>query len=210
MTHSEKKLVKRGIVLPLVYAVVIAVIYVSVFNFVDTPFKSDETVISAAQTQEITEITEFDGEINADTIRKSALSAITNDCIIGTINIGDTSYPIIYNAGAANAVGKFNINKNDTVVGEIGCCFMEVYKDNSAKMRLLAPGDTITIDTYYASYEYTVVETYTAENDSDLNKAGAGTGRALVLYTDSSVATGISNEYYVCVAEMSSGCKVNA
>ena len=101
----------------------------------------------------------------------------------------------------------FNKLENNSV---IGTCFAEVYKNNSAKIKLASEGDTINIDTFYSSYEYTIKSIYTAHNKYELKNAGAGLSRTLVLYTDNSVGAGISNEYYVCVAVMKSGAKVNA
>ena len=71
----------------------------------------------------------------------------------------------------------------------------KVYKNNSAKIKLASEGDTINIDTFYSSYEYTIKNIYTAHNKHELKNAGAGLSRALVLYTDSSVGAGISNAY---------------
>ena len=83
-------------------------------------------------------------------------------------------------------------------------------KTTVLKIKLASKGDLINIDTFYSSYEYEVIKTLTVKNDYELKKVGAGLSRALVLYTDNSVGAGISNEYYVCVAVMKTGTKVNA
>ena len=142
--------------------------------------------------------------------KKSSFNKLENNSVIGTISVGDESLPLIYKADKVNANERFNINIGSSLPGEIGTCFTEVYKNNSAKIKLASKGDTINIDTFYSSYEYTIKSIYTAHNKHELKNAGAGLSRALVLYTDSSVGAGISNEYYVCVAVMKSGAKVNA
>ena len=87
---------------------------------------------------------------------------------------------------------------------DISESMLKIAKENEVE------GDLINIDTFYSSYEYEVIKTLTVKNDYELKKVGAGLSRALVLYTDNSVGAGISNEYYVCVAVMKTGTKVNA
>ena len=155
-------------------------------------------------------ITSFDIKEENGSIKKSSFNKLENNSVIGKISVGDESLPLIYKADKVNANERFNINIGSSLPGEIATCFAEVYKNNSAKIKLASEGDTINIDTFYSSYEYTIKSIYTAHNKHELKNAGAGLSRALVLYTDNSVGAGISNEYYVCVAVMKSGAKVNA
>ena len=166
--------------------------------------------MAAEQGKQVNEITSFDIKEENGSIKKSSFNKLENNSVIGKISVGDESLPLIYKADKINANERFNINIGSSLPGEIGTCFAEVYKNNSAKIKLASEGDTINIDTFYSSYEYTIKSIYTAHNKYELKNAGAGLSRTLVLYTDNSVGAGISNEYYVCVAVMKSGAKVNA
>ena len=179
MTKNEKRLLIKGILLPIFIAIILSALYVGIVNTF-TPVSTAQT--AAEQEAEVNEITSFDIKEENGAIKKSSFNKLEDNSVIGTLSVGDESLPLIYKA-----------NKN-----------------NSAKIKLASEGDTINIDTFYSSYEYTIESTYTVKNRHELEQAGAGLSRALVLYTDNSVGTGISDEYYVCVAVMKSGAKVNA
>lgn len=209
MTKNEKRLIKSGIVTPLIISIILAIIYVTVFgNFVFD--NGGKTQIANSDDNCLSQVTEFDGSPVADTIKKSSLKGVVSNAIIGNIEIDNDSFDLINNADSFFALDRFNINVGNTLPGETGVCFAEVYKNHASSIKLLASGDTVNINTFYSSYEYTVEDTYTVKNLHDLKNAGAGLGRALVLYTDNSVGAGISNEYFVCVATMKSGAKVEA
>lgn len=207
MTKNEKRLLINGILLPIFIAVILSVSYVGIVNML-TPDKSFQ--MAAEQGAKVNEITSFDIKEENGNIKKSSFNKLEGNSIIGNLSVDDESLPLIYHADKVNANEKFNINIGSSLPGEIGTCFAEVYKNNSAKIKLASEGDTINIDTFYSSYEYTIKSTFTVKNRHELEKCGAGLSRALVLYTDNSVGAGISNEYYVCVAVMKSGTKVNA
>lgn len=207
MTKNEKRLLINGILLPIFIAVILSVSYLGIVNML-TPDKSFQ--MAAEQGAKVNEITSFDIKEENGNIKKSSFNKLEGNSIIGTLSVDDESLLLIYQADKVNANEKFNINIGSSLPGEIGTCFAEVYKNNSAKIKLASEGDTINIDTFYSSYEYTIKSTFTVKNRHELEKCGAGLSRALVLYTDNSVGAGISNEYYVCVAVMKSGTKVNA
>lgn len=207
MTKNEKRLLINGILLPIFIAIILSVLYVGIVNTL-TPAKSFQ--MAAEQEAKVNEITSFDIKEENGVIKKSSFNKLGDNSVIGTLSVGDESLPLIYKADKINANERFNINIGSSLPGEIGVCFAEVYKNNSAKIKLASEGDIINVDTFYSSYEYTIKSIYTAKNKHELKKAGAGLSRALVLYTDNSVGAGISDVYYVCVAVMKSGAKVNA
>lgn len=209
MTKNEKRLLINGIVFPLIIAVIISAVYIYTCSLVQSPQSKAAESADSVYSGETVEAPEFNGEIKDNTIKKSQIAEIQDDTLIGNMTVEDETFPIIYNAGSANAIDKLNI-KGDKLIGEVGVCFMEIYKNNSAKIKLLAPGEKLTADTFYSSYEYTVKETYTVSDERELSKAGAGLGRAVVIYTDNSVGAGISSEYYVVVAQMTDGTKIAA
>lgn len=207
MTKNEKRLVLNGIFLPVILAIILSVLFVGSVDILES---NNSFINASVQNNEIKKITSLDIKEENGIIAKSSFQKLGADSIIGNVNFEDKSLPLIYNASVVNANDKFNIDLNSTLPGEIGPCFAQVYKNNSSKIKLASKGDLINIDTFYSSYEYEVTKTLTVKNDYELKKVGAGLSRALVLYTDNSVGAGISNEYYVCVAVMKTGTKVNA
>lgn len=207
MTKNEKRLVLNGIFLPVVLAIILSVLFVGSVDILES---NNSFINASVQSDEIKKVTSLDIKEENGIIAKSSFQKLEANSIIGNVNFEDKSLPLIYSANAVNANDKFNIDLNSTLPGEIGPCFAQVYKNNSSKIKLASKGDLINIDTFYSSYEYEVIKTLTVKNDYELKKVGAGLSRALVLYTDNSVGAGISNEYYVCVAVMKTGTKVNA
>lgn len=207
MTKNEKRLVLNGIFLPVVLAIILSVLFVGSVDILES---NNSFINASVQSDEIKKVTSLNIKEENGIIAKSSFQKLEANSIIGNVNFEDKSLPLIYNASAVNANDKFNIDLNSTLPGEIGPCFAQVYKNNSSKIKLASKGDLINIDTFYSSYEYEVIKTLTVKNDYELKKVGAGLSRALVLYTDNSVGAGISNEYYVCVAVMKTGTKVNA
>lgn len=207
MTKNEKRLVLNGIFLPVVLAIILSVLFVGSVDILES---NNSFINASVQSDEIKKVTSLDIKEENGIIAKSSFQKLEANSIIGNVNFEDKSLPLIYNVSAVNANDKFNIDLNSTLPGEIGPCFAQVYKNNSSKIKLASKGDLINIDTFYSSYEYEVIKTLTVKNDYELKKVGAGLSRALVLYTDNSVGAGISNEYYVCVAVMKTGTKVNA
>lgn len=207
MTKNEKRLVLNGIFLPVVLAIILSVLFVGSVDILES---NNSFINASVQSDEIKKVTSLDIKEENGIIAKSSFQKLEANSIIGNVNFEDKSLPLIYNASVVNANDKFNIDLNSTLPGEIGPCFAQVYKNNSSKIKLASKGDLINIDTFYSSYEYEVIKTLTVKNDYELKKVGAGLSRALVLYTDNSVGAGISNEYYVCVAVMKTGTKVNA
>lgn len=207
MTKNEKRLVLNGIFLPVVLAIILSVLFVGSVDILES---NNSFINASVQNDEIKKVTSLDIKEENGIIAKSSFQKLEANSIIGNVNFEDKSLPLIYNASTVNANDKFNIDLNSTLPGEIRPCFAQVYKNNSSKIKLASKGDLINIDTFYSSYEYEVIKTLTVKNDYELKKVGAGLSRALVLYTDNSVGAGISNEYYVCVAVMKTGTKVNA
>lgn len=207
MTKNEKRLVLNGIFLPVVLAIILSVLFVGSVDILES---NNSFINASVQSDEIKKVTSLGIKEENGIIAKSSFQKLEANSIIGNVNFEDKSLPLIYNASAVNANNNFNIDLNSTLPGEIGPCFAQVYKNNSSKIKLASKGDLINIDTFYSSYEYEVIKTLTVKNDYELKKVGAGLSRALVLYTDNSVGAGISNEYYVCVAVMKTGTKVNA
>ena len=208
MTKNEKRLIKSGIVIPVVISILLAVCYILISSNLGT-VDAQNIEIANIESASDSKIVKYDGEKDSTAAIASLKDMGKNYCL-GDIEVGNDTFELMYNADPYTACDRFNINIGNTLVGETGTCFAEVYKNHASSIKLLAKGDTININTFYSSYEYTVEDAYTVKNLHDLKNAGAGLGRALVLYTDNSVGAGISDEYFVCVATMKTGEKIGA
>lgn len=207
MTIDEKRLVKYGVVIPVIIAVLISVVFCSVLEKAFYPFSKAEIYLADYQPDEIKQPLDYKGSSGETVNRQDIAACITDNTIVGNISVGNSDYPIIYNANEVNASGKFNI-KNNILIGETGVSFAEIYKNDSNMVKMLSKGDVVTVTTFYSEYEFKVIETLTASKNSQLSRCGEGIGSALVLYTDNSTGPGISNEKFVCVCEMISGARV--
>ncbi|MGN1328202.1 MAG: hypothetical protein ACI4V4_00715 [Eubacterium sp.] len=207
MTDNEKRLVRYTVVIPVIVAVLLSAVFCTALAKNQHPFGETEVRIADYQAEDIKQVSEPEGSLGETVSRQNIISCITENMIIGDISVGNSDYPVIYNANEVNASGKFNI-KNDTLIGETGVSLVEIYKNDSSMVKMLSKGDVITVTTFYSVYEFEVKETLTVSNNSQLSRCGEGVGRALVLYTDNSTAPGISNEKFVCVCKMTSGNRV--
>lgn len=207
MADNEKRLIRYGVVIPVIVALVLSVISCAVLAGADFPFTQRMVYFSDYQQTDIKQPSEFGGELGETVKKQDIMSCISDNTIIGSIAIENSEYPIIYNGNEVNASGKFNI-KNNILIGEAGICFAEIYKSESNMLKILAVGDTVNVSTFYSVYEYEVVDTLSVSNSSELSHCGMGYGRALVLYTDNSIGMGIGDDYYVCICKAVSGSRV--
>ncbi|MDD6619583.1 MAG: hypothetical protein PUE75_00645 [Eubacteriales bacterium] len=207
MTENEKRLVRYAVVIPVIVAVLLSVVVCTALAKGYHPFTEAQLRLADYQAEDIKQPSGYEGSAGETASRQDIASCITDNTIIGDISIGNSNYPVIYNANEVNASGKFNI-KNDVLIGETGVSFAEIYKNDSNMVKMLSKGDVITVTTFYSVYEFEVTETLTVSNNSQLSNCGEGIGSAIVLYTDNSTGPGISNERFVCVCKMISGSKV--
>lgn len=207
MTENEKRLVRYAVVIPVIVAVLLSVVVCTALAKGYHPFTEAQLRLADYQAEDIKQPSGYEGSAGETVSRQDIASCITDNTIIGDISIGNSNYPVIYNANEVNALGKFNI-KNDVLIGETGVSFAEIYKNDSNMVKMLSKGDVITVTTFYSVYEFEVTETLAVSNNSQLSNCGEGIGSAIVLYTDNSTGPGISNEKFVCVCKMISGSKV--
>lgn len=195
MTHKQKRLVKKGVVTPVIIALILSVFSVMIVAGYDgMPFSNVPARLSDYSSQEIKEVTSLEGDINS--------LALDDGSVIGSVTIYDTSFELIYHASSVNANGKMNINIGDNLPGKIGSTYMELFKNEGAKLKLVSKGDAITVGTFYSDYEYVVVDTFVVKGLKAVEKCGVGAGNAVVIYTDNSMGIGISDEYFVAVCRL--------
>lgn len=206
MTKKQKDIITKGIIIPVTAALILTIISVVIIRTLQLPYSNGSTSFADFSSEQITEINQFDGEVT-DVIRRVDIGAIDSNTIIGSITISDSTYPLIFNANDVNAMGKMNIT-GKLIPGETGVSFMEVYKDEGAKLKLVNTDSVITISTFYNDYEYRVKSTFIAKNDDALSDAGVGMPSSVVLYTDNSMGIGIGSEKFVAVCELVSGTRV--
>ncbi|MGN1421443.1 MAG: hypothetical protein ACI4XC_08025 [Eubacterium sp.] len=207
MTDNEKRQVRYTVVIPVIAAVLLSVVFCTALAKNYYPFTKAEIRLADYQAEDIKQPTDFKGSSGETVDRQDIASCITDNTVIGNISVGNSEYPVIYNANEVNASGKFNI-KNDVLIGETGASFAEIYKNDSNMVKMLSKGDVVTVTTFYSVYEFEVTKTLTVSNNSRLSKCAQGIGNALVLYTDNSTLPGTSNEKFVCVCKMISGSKI--
>lgn len=207
MSKNEKRFIGCAAVLPLIVAVGLSAVFGVTVTRLDFPFAEDTVRLAEYQKEEIKPLPQFTGESGETVGKGDVYSCLEDNMLMGDISLENSNYPIIYNANEVNALGKFNIT-GEKVIGEVGVCRAEIYKNDSAMLRMLSEGDVLTVNTFYSVYEYEVVSAETVSGDTQLSHCGEGIGRALVLYTDSSIGVGTGDEYYVCVCKMTSGGRV--
>ena len=192
MTHKQKRLVKKGVITPVAIALILSVFSVMIVAGYDgMPFSSVLARLSNYSSQEVKEITGIDGDIDS--------LALDDGSVIGSVTIYDTSFPLIYHANSVNANGKMNISIGDNLPGEIGSTYMELFKNDATKLKLVSKGDPVEVGTFYADYEYVVADTFVVKGLKAVEKCGVGADNAVVIYTDNSMGVGISDEYFVAV-----------
>ena len=208
MNHYKKRLVKNGIIIPIIIAVILALLFFAVlYSFSDEfPFANNTVSISDYEKSEIIEAQPL--EISGNTVSKKDIPQIADNIVIGSIETKDLSLPLIYNSNDANAVGRMNISKDSKLFGEVGTVFASCYKANSDFLKSLSVGDALTVNTYYGSFVYEVAEIDVLSDFFLVNKQGNGIGRALVLCTDNSDEIGISEEYLTVTCTMTSGIQI--
>ncbi|MCH5321820.1 MAG: hypothetical protein J1E36_08640 [Eubacterium sp.] len=208
MNHNKKRLVKNGIIIPIIIAVILTLLFFAVLHsFSDEfPFVNNTVSISDYEQAQIIEAQPL--ELSGNIISKKDIPQIADNTVIGSIDTTDSSIPIIYNSNEVNAVGRMNISKNSKLFGEVGSVFASCYKGNSDFLKSLSVGDKLAVNTYYGSFVYEVAEINIIDDYSLVNKQGDGIGRALVLCTDNSDEIGISEEYLTVTCTMTSGMQI--
>ena len=208
MNRYKKRLVKDGIVIPIIIAVIATALFFTVMHKIsgEFPFANNTVSISDYEKAEIIEAQPL--ELSGSTFSKKDIPQIAANTVIGSIEAKGTSMSLIYNSNDVNAVGRMNISKDSKLFGEVGTVFAFCYKADAAFLKSLAAGDTLNINTHYGSFIYEVVKIDTVNDLSLAHEQGDGVGRALVLCTDNSNKSGISDEYLTVTCTMTSGTQV--
>jgi hypothetical protein len=208
LDRYQKRLVKDGIVIPIIIAVIATILFYSVFQaykpqlpFVDEVAKISDYEKSDVQTAQAV-------IIDSETISKYELPALESNTIVGNIEVNGNSMELIYDADDINAVGRMNISNDSKFVGEVGQAYISCYKEDNDFVKSLKVGDVVNVDMYYGSYQFKVSATANISSASLAKKQGDGYGRAIVLYTDAENEIGISDNYATAVCEMTDGIAV--
>jgi len=207
MERYRKRYVNNSIIMPTVVAVILTVLFFVVLSLMsdNIPFVKDTVEVASYDSAEISQAEQLD--VSDHSISRSKVKALDSNTTFGSIRIGQTEYPLIYNANEVNAMGKFNMDPQSVVIGDIGSAYLSCYKSDSAELKALRAGDSINIETHYGSFVYQVVAAKSAY-DSTLGSIGDGVGKALVLYTDGSKGVGISDKYFCVICRMVSGTEI--
>lgn len=207
MDKRRKEHFKYSVIVPILVATVVGILFsagMSGYSF--NRIGRRGIVLSDYNKAVISQAPEFSSY--GDVISARDLPEITGSTMLGTVKFSEQEFPLIYMATDANAVGKLNIT-NGKLPGSVGVTCAELFKQDSAKLRLLAKGDVITVETFYSGYELEVTDTVTVKSLGEINRLAQGVDRCVAIYTDSSVGVGVGNEYFVCVARVTQGAAIN-
>lgn len=207
MERYKKRYIKNAVVIPILVAIVICVLFFTVLYAVSDDFPSvkESLVLASYDNADVCDAQEL--EVENHSISRDKINNLHSNVTFGTISIGSTDYPLIYDANEVNAMGKFNMDITNTVIGDVGTAYLFCYKTDSKKLKTVKKGDRISVETNYGSFTYEVVKTESAD-DSTLVHIGDGLGKALVLYTDGSNSAGISDEYFCAVCQLTDGTQI--
>lgn len=207
MERYKRKYIKNGVIIPAVIAVAMTALFFIVLNIVSGgfPFVKDTVEVASYEKAEILQADKVD--ISGNIVKRSDAEISQSNTVFGSITIAQKEYPLIYDANEVNAMGKFNMQGNSTVIGDTGSAFLSCYKSDSAQLKALKTGDEINIQTHYGSFVYRVDYTkYVLP--STLDSVADGVGKALVLYTDGSRGVGMGGNYFCAVCHKASGTEV--
>ena len=202
----KKEQIKYALIIPIVSALVMGIITAVCIAGTDlSELTRHPVAVGYSGSGEVATAPAFSSK--GKSINLSELPSVKANTLIGTVRFSDTEYPLIFNASDVNAIDRANI-VNSRLPGCVGCVRAEVLKSSSAKLRLLAKDDIITVETFYSEYEFKVIDTYTVGGAEELDGLAGGTERGIILYTDNGIDVGISDGLFACVAVMTSGTPV--
>ena len=208
MDYFKKRLIKNGIIIPIIIAVAVSALFFAVLSVIsdEFPFTDNTVSISDYEIAEIVEAEpfEFDGSI----VNRRDIPPISPNTVIGSIDAGDSSLPLIYNSNDVNATGKINISKDSKLFGEIGTVLASCYKSDADFLKSMSVGDILNVNTHYGNFTYEVTGIDAVNDFLLVKKQGDGIGRALVLYTDNNDKIGMSDEYFTVTCKMTSGIQI--
>lgn len=208
MNYRKKRFVKRGIIIPIIIAVVSTILFFAVYNALvnSVLFKDREFNLADYSYSEVIEAEPYASE--GSEIRKSELPVITSNTVIGNAVINGQAVPVIFDGNEVNSSQRLSLQKDGGIIGESGCAFLFCNKKDSVAVKMLSEGDIVTIDTFYGSYEYEIVSKKMVSSGNELRKSADEFGRSIAIYTDGSEEIGISDTYYVVIGEMISGAEI--
>lgn len=206
MDHYQKKLLKKGIIVPLIISFVITAGFFALMIPFSSLLPFSENNIALAE-YEKADIIQAEKIVSAadGSVSKRDILPLENNTALGTVRAGETILPLIYNANEVNASGKFNLSKDGVLAGETGCALIFCGKSDANNIKSLQTGDEISVETVYGSFVYEVTETVVCSRLQDIEKSAEGIGKSLVIYTDNSSNVGIGSDYFAVVCKLTSG-----
>lgn len=208
MEHFKKRLVKNGIIIPVIIAVIMSALFFAVLSVFSDEFPFTDNYVSISDYEKAKIIEAEPIKPGKSEISKRDIPTIAPNTVIGEIEAKGVKMPLIYDANDVNAMGKMNISGDSRLFGETGTVAASCYKADANFLKSMSDGDTLNINTHYGGFTYEITKINTINDLSLVKKQGDGVGRALVLYTDNSDKMGITNEYLVITCIMTSGIHI--
>ena len=208
MNTRKKKFVKTGIINPLIISIIITTLFFAIYNIAvnNIFFKEREFTLSSYLPSDLVEAPNYN--ISSQDIRKTQLPLPEDNAVIGSAVIGGQAFDIVYNANEINASTRLNLIPSGSLIGENGTSFLRLSKKDSAPLKALKLYDSITLDTYYSSYEYTVCNIKVLGSYSELERCADEYGKAVIIYTDACEGYGVSDTYYAVICQKASGADI--
>ncbi|MCM1114062.1 MAG: hypothetical protein NC397_01040 [Clostridium sp.] len=212
METKKKKFIVRGIVIPLIAAVVISAVYIIIYCEMEKGLSFSDKAIAFSE-YDVQEPEAIDNiVVSSENIRKSELPKPADGNIIGQAKLGTGSMDILFNGNDVSGTGKLNMLQDSVLFGESGTVYLCYGKADAAAVKAIDKNDEFDIQCFYSKkngskgvYKYKVVDKTVVNSRQALSKAGDGIGRGLVIFTDAGDKVGISNKYLAVVCEMTGG-----
>lgn len=183
----KKDILQKGIILPLIIGVVVAIAVFFAFYGVGNfyPVKAN-TVIGY-----------FDSDKDSQKMDKnSEFTRFSNNQVIGTMEIGKQKLDVRYCSDYSNMANSVSMT-NGSVFGKAGLCYLEVLNVNAAD----AKNQTIKVSGEFGNYSYKYAQTYWANNKNDVMLYNSKVKSGIALYYQKAEKYGFSSRYEVLVFE---------
>lgn len=206
MSRHKKTLIQKTVAAPLIIGAVTAVMFFIMLPVVSGLFPlSDENLEIADFEQPLQETAIDYSNVKADgVVKKSETAGFESNTLIGSVEIGSSQIPIVYDADNVSLSGAVSVLPDGNYIGETGAAYVYGIK-SVIDTNAFHTGQDINVKTIYGIYVFTVTDIRTVPYKPVLFSMNTNVKRGLVLYTNSDSGYGISSSLRAVVMEMKSG-----
>lgn len=206
MSRHKKTLIQKTVAAPLIIGAVTAVMFFIMLPVVSGLFPlSDENLEIADFEQPLQETAIDYSNVKADgVVKKSETAGFESNTLIGSVEIGSSQIPIVYDADNVSLSGAVSVLPDGNYIGKTGAAYVYGIK-SVIDTNAFHTGQDINVKTIYGIYVFTVTDIRTVPYKHVLFSMNTNVKRGLVLYTNSDSGYGISSSLRAVVMEMKSG-----